>query len=190
MKTKEQIDKEFIEAFGEEQFKILEAINALDPISKEVAEFLEVPELPIVVEPIPEDSRIYYKEETNTKGKNKIKTRVEKVVINLEHFRDVVKKGKFDFLEEYDREVYIVDGKSIDNIKECKEFNRSSTPLEKIIDKIEELDKRKVTRKWHLFKENEHIFDIYKRYRITYYNQEVEYTDWTYKETITEHYNE
>ena len=63
MKSKEQIDKEFIEAFGEEQFEILEAINALDPISKEVAEYLEVPELPIVVEPIPEDSRIYYKEE-------------------------------------------------------------------------------------------------------------------------------
>lgn len=62
MKTKEQIDKEFIEAFGEEQFKIQEAIDALEPLSKEVAEYLKVPQLPIVVEPIPEDSRIYYKE--------------------------------------------------------------------------------------------------------------------------------
>ena len=62
MKTKEQIDKEFIEAFGEEQFKIQEAIDVLEPLSKEVAEYLKVPQLPIVVEPIPEDSRIYYKE--------------------------------------------------------------------------------------------------------------------------------
>ena len=135
-------------------------------------------------------NRIYYKEETNTNGKNKKKTRVEKVVINLEHFSNIVEKGNLEFLDEYDREVYIVDGKSIDNINECKTFNRIQTPLKKIVDKIEELDKRKVTRKWHLFKENKHIFDIYKRYRITYYNQQVEYTDWTYKETVKEYYNE
>ena len=63
MKSKEQIDKEFIEAFGEEQFKIQEALNALEPISQEVAEYLEVPQVPIVVEPIKEDSRMYFQEE-------------------------------------------------------------------------------------------------------------------------------
>ena len=63
MKTKEQIDKDFIEAFGEEQFKIHQALNKLEPISKLVAEFLEVPQIPIVVETIEEESRMYFKDE-------------------------------------------------------------------------------------------------------------------------------
>ena len=62
MKSKEQIDKEFIEAFGEEQFQIVEALNELEPLSKQVSEFLEVPQVPIVVEAIEEDSRMYFKE--------------------------------------------------------------------------------------------------------------------------------
>ena len=63
MKSKEQIDKGFIEAFGEERFKIQEAINKLEKTSKLLSDYLEVPELPIVCEPIKEDSRIYFKEE-------------------------------------------------------------------------------------------------------------------------------
>ena len=63
MKVKEQIDKEFIEAFGEEQFHIQDALNKLEPFSKLVSEFLEVPQVPIVVEPIVEDSRMYFQEE-------------------------------------------------------------------------------------------------------------------------------
>ena len=60
MKSKEQIDKEFIEAFGKEQWEIEEAISKLEPISKEIAEFLGVPQVPIVVENIPEDSRMNF----------------------------------------------------------------------------------------------------------------------------------
>ena len=63
MKTKEQIDKDFIEAFGEEQFHIQEALNKLEPLSKLVSEYLEVPQVPIVVEPIVEDSRMYFQDE-------------------------------------------------------------------------------------------------------------------------------
>lgn len=63
MKSKKQIDKEFIEAFGEEKFKLLEAINKLEPISKLIAEYLDVPQLPIAVENIKEESRAYFKEE-------------------------------------------------------------------------------------------------------------------------------
>ena len=60
MKSKEQIDKEFIEAFGKEQWEIEEAISKLEPISKEIAEYLGVPQVPIVVENIPEDSRMNF----------------------------------------------------------------------------------------------------------------------------------
>lgn len=63
MKIKDQIDKDFIEAFGIEQFKIQEAFNKLEQFSELVAEYLEVSVLPIVSEPIKEDSRIYYKEQ-------------------------------------------------------------------------------------------------------------------------------
>ena len=44
MKSKEQIDKGFIEAFGEERFKIQEAINKLEKTSKLLSDYLEVPE--------------------------------------------------------------------------------------------------------------------------------------------------
>ena len=100
MKSKEQIDKEFIEAFGEEQFKIQEALNALDPISKEVAEFLEVPELPIVVEPIPEDSRIYYKEEFIVLRKDIALNKLEAMKSIIHEYRHYYQSILFFYIEQ------------------------------------------------------------------------------------------
>ena len=58
--NKGKIKQDFINAFGEEQWNIEEAISKLEPISKELAEFLEVPQVPIVAENIPEDSRMNF----------------------------------------------------------------------------------------------------------------------------------
>ena len=55
--------------------------------------------------------RIYYKEEINTKDKKKIPmNKTEHVIINLEHFSDVIKRNNSYILEEYDKEIYIING--------------------------------------------------------------------------------
>ena len=56
----DKIKEDFINAFGEEKWEIEEAISKLEPISKEIAEYLGVPQVPIVVENIPEDSRMNF----------------------------------------------------------------------------------------------------------------------------------
>lgn len=59
--NKEKLKKDFINAFGEEKWEIEEALAKIEPISKELAEFLEVPQVPIIVENIREDSRMDFK---------------------------------------------------------------------------------------------------------------------------------
>ena len=55
--------------------------------------------------------RIYYKEEINTKDKKKIPmNKTEHVIINLEHLSDVIKRNNSYILEEYDKEIYIING--------------------------------------------------------------------------------
>ena len=61
--NKATIKQNFINAFGEEQWNIEEAISKLREASLLLSDYLEVSELPIVCEPIKEDSRIYFKEE-------------------------------------------------------------------------------------------------------------------------------
>ena len=137
---KESIIKE--EKYGKEETKEIETIELYEiekPMTLEIIEKKREKKLyPIKF------NRIYYEEETNTKGKNKKKTRVEKVVINLEHFSNIVEKGNLEFLDEYDREVYIVNGKSIDNINECKTFNRIQTPLKKLCIRLKNWIKEKL----------------------------------------------
>ena len=58
--TKEQIKQEFINSFGEEKWIIEEALDKLRPISLKVSKYLNVKELPIIVEPIEEDSRLNF----------------------------------------------------------------------------------------------------------------------------------
>ena len=58
--NEDKIKEDFINAFGEEKWEIEQALSKLEPISKELAEFLEVPQIPIVVENIPEDSRMNF----------------------------------------------------------------------------------------------------------------------------------
>ncbi len=59
--NKEKLKQDFINAFGEEKWEIEEALAKIEPISRELAEFLEVPQLPIIVENIREDSRMDFK---------------------------------------------------------------------------------------------------------------------------------
>ncbi|MBR6072310.1 MAG: hypothetical protein IKP77_05720 [Acholeplasmatales bacterium] len=58
--NEDRIKEDFIKAFGEEKWEIEQALAKIEPISRELAEFLEVPQIPIVVENIPEDSRMNF----------------------------------------------------------------------------------------------------------------------------------
>jgi hypothetical protein len=59
---KEKIKEDFINAFGHEKWDEEEMLERLIPIHKELAEYLNVPMIPVVVEDIEEDSRFYFKE--------------------------------------------------------------------------------------------------------------------------------
>ncbi len=63
MKLDKKLKEDFINAFDEEKWEIEEALAKIEPISRELAEYLEVPQVPIVVENIKEDSRMYFQEE-------------------------------------------------------------------------------------------------------------------------------
>ena len=63
MKIDKKLKEDFINAFSEEKWEIEEALAKIEPISRELAEYLEVPQVPIVVENIKEDSRMYFQEE-------------------------------------------------------------------------------------------------------------------------------
>lgn len=59
----EQLKKEFINSFGEEQWNIEEALTKLEKQSKHLSKLLNVKELIIVSDNLYEDSRIMFKEE-------------------------------------------------------------------------------------------------------------------------------
>ena len=74
-------------------------------------------------------NRIYYKVETNTKDKKK--TRIDKtehVIINIEHFSEVIKKNNSYILEEYDKEIYIINGEK--NNDERPKLNKKEFELQ------------------------------------------------------------
>ena len=57
MKIDKKLKEDFINAFGEEKWEIEEALAKIEPISSELAEYLAVPQVPIVVENIKEDRK-------------------------------------------------------------------------------------------------------------------------------------
>ena len=57
------LKQEFINSFGEEKWNLEEALDKIRPISKQLAAYLDVNELPIVSEQIEEDSRMMFKDE-------------------------------------------------------------------------------------------------------------------------------
>ena len=67
-----------------------------------------------------EYKRIYYIEELNTKDKKKIKTnKIENIIINIEHHSEQNNIGGSDRLEEYDIEIFDINGKKEEQTQKC-----------------------------------------------------------------------
>ena len=127
-----------------------------------------------------EYSKIYYKEEVNTKRAQKEVIKTENILISIEHFVELVTKGKFQFKEEYDKEIFFVNGVRDENL--CKSAPKSNFTSEKISKKViqtlEETRNTKIGKTFRFFKKNEHIYKIEKRSKIIYDDGTFEYTDW------------
>ena len=111
-------------------------------------------------------NRIYYKEEINTKERKK--TRIDKtehVIINIEHFSEIIKRNNSYFLEEYDKEIYIINGQK----------NNDERP--KLNKKVLELQEKEVKRE--ISKANNKIG--IQNYKI-YYKKEQNGNEKIYKE--------
>ena len=129
----------------------------------------------------------YYQTEINTSKKDKKLTKSEYIRIDVQHFSDVIKKDNTEFLEEYDQEIVKVNG----NIK-----TGENSPLlhHKLTPKLlketkEETREEKISDKWHLFTENEHSFQKWKRYKYIYNFGEPKYSDWFKDGIVTYRYN-
>jgi len=133
--------------------------------------------------------KIYYKEELNTERKYTKIDKIEDVIINIQHFSHIITLDDKEFLEDYDQEIYSINGEVNQNYEDTIKFNYSLTHQKKIKYKFEEIEKRKVSYKYHFFTDSEHKFDIYKRYRIIYDNDKTEYTPWSYDRTQTLYYD-
>ena len=82
-----------------------------------------------------EYKRIYYIEELNTKDKKKIKTnKIENIIINIEHHSEQNNIGGSDRLEEYDKEIFDINGKKEE---QTQKLNRIERILQTRIDKRE-----------------------------------------------------
>ena len=133
--------------------------------------------------------KIYYKEELNTERKYTTIDKIEDVIINIQHFSHIITLDDKEFLEDYDQEIYSINGEVNQNYEDTIKFNYSLRHQKKIKYKFEEIEKRKVSYKYHIFTDSEHKFDIYKRYKIIYDNDVIEYTPWSYDRTQTLYYD-
>lgn len=117
------IDTQKIGDEEEEEIKTIE-IYEIEGLTKEEINFRKSnKQYPI------EYTRIYYKEEINTKDKQKIRIdKTEHVIINIEHFSEVIKRNNSYILEEYDKEIYIINGQI--NNDERPKLNRKEYELQ------------------------------------------------------------
>ena len=124
-----------------------------------------------------EYAKIYYKKEINTIEKLHIKIKYEEIKIFLKHFSLIVRIKNSDLLEEYDQEIFSVNGE-IRKDEESHKLNLKYT--EKILKRTEPeyKDGNKIKDNWKLFSKNEHTFERYKRYKYIYNFGEPEYSEW------------
>lgn len=112
-----KITQQFINTFGKEKYKLEETLNKIRPISKLLANYLNVNELEIVSENIKEDSRIMFKDEyiilRNDIALNYIEA-LKALIHEYRHFYQYtcIKEKRF---EEPLIEFYIDDFKTINN---------------------------------------------------------------------------
>ena len=124
-----------------------------------------------------EYAKIYYKKEINTIEKLPIKIKYEEIKIFLKHFSLIVRIKNSDLLEEYEQEIFSVNGE-IRKDEESHKLNLRYT--EKILKRTEPeyKDGNKIKDNWKLFSKNEHTFERYKRYKYIYNFGEPEYSEW------------
>lgn len=133
--------------------------------------------------------KIVYYEEDATKPENKL-DKVDSISIELKHVNEIVKKGDFHFLEEYDVEVYIVNGKEKEANNKEKLNYKQQRLLKQVVNREEEIRKGKEEKsKFHLFSKNEHTFVIEHRFKLSYDDGSIEYTDWCFKKFETYEYD-
>lgn len=103
----------------------------------------------------------------------------ENIQIFLKHFSSIIKKDNLEFLEEYDREIFLVNN-LIEMKKEEENPKLNVKYTKKKIKKIEEeyKDGNKISDKWRMFSENEHTFERYKRYKYIYNFGEPGFSNW------------
>ena len=133
--------------------------------------------------------KIVYYEEDATKPENKL-DKVDSISIELKNVNEIVKKGDFHFLEEYDVEVYIVNGKEKEANNKEKLNYKQQRLLKQVVNREEEIRKGKEEKsKFHLFSKNEHTFVIEHRFKLSYDDGSIEYTDWCFKKFETYEYD-
>ena len=133
--------------------------------------------------------KYYYKKEINTQEKNKKLDKVEDIIIYINHFSRTVKKDGFDYLEEYDQEVFVINGKT-QNKENSPKFNYTSKKLKKFLREEDEIEKRdEISKKWKLFSPNEHTFEFYKRKKIYYDDGSTDITPWSFYKYETLYYD-
>ena len=137
-----------------------------------------------------EYKKIYYKKEINTEEKyNDIFIKSEDIRIEIKHNSDIIKKDNSEFLEEYDEEIFKINGKIQEGERNIK-LNFKSTPKTflRTVPEYKE-GSEEISYKWHLFTEDEHSFRRYKRLKYIYNFGEPEYSDWYEDEVVTYKYN-
>ena len=124
----------------------------------------------------------YFEIESNTDRKKKELLKSENIMITKEHFVEIIKRGEFNFKEEYDKEIYYIDEVKDENmIKLAPKLNyKSERVSKKIVEKKEEKRRgKKISRKFKLFSKNEHTYNIEKRLVLIFDDGTIEYTEWT-----------
>jgi hypothetical protein len=132
--------------------------------------------------------KIYYKKEINTIEKLPIEIKNEEIKIFLKHFSLVVRLDNSEVLEEYDQEIFSVNGE-IRKDEESHKLNLKYTEKKLIETRMEYKDGNKINYNWKLFSKNEHTFERYKRYKYIYNFGEPEYSEWERDGVETYYYN-